>query len=190
MLALLRLPTAINSSHPVVQDLNLIDPEIAAIYSSTDVLHGEEGPAKNEIVAGLLSGEGEFQGVPRKCLWSYFQVTPSPAPDSRLIEITRTYISPPVEVQAEEPPAETEVPADEPELDAGPTATANGGGNILFMQESELDAEGKPVEEQQAAFDPNQVTFISEDITILEGGDTIQETVVVSSHSPFIVSRF
>lgn len=47
------------------------------------------------------------------------------------------------------------------------------------MQESELDAEGKPVEDQTSDLD--QVTFVTEEITVVEGGDVIEETVVVSS---------
>jgi hypothetical protein len=56
----------------VVETLNLTDPEIAAIYSSIDVLHGEEHPAKGEFIAGLLSGEGDFQDVPRMFSTSFF----------------------------------------------------------------------------------------------------------------------
>jgi hypothetical protein len=66
LLTLLRLQSHLASSHPASQHLNLTDLELSAIYTVAQVLLGEENTLKAEVLAGILSAEGELQDVPRE----------------------------------------------------------------------------------------------------------------------------
>src|SRR3954453_7628247 len=52
-----------SDGHPDALALNLDEVEGAAVFSAVDILLGEEGERKEALVAGLLFGQGDFQGV-------------------------------------------------------------------------------------------------------------------------------
>ena len=56
---------SISARHPSVSALGIEDPEIPIILTAAEQLLGEESEVRRELIRGLLSGEGEFQGVSR-----------------------------------------------------------------------------------------------------------------------------
>ena len=90
LLTFVRLPTLINSSHPLTHGAEVTEAESFAILSAVETLTGEESQSKEEIISGLSSGEGELQGVACKEIALPIEaatLTKDVTPDSRLIEI-------------------------------------------------------------------------------------------------------
>lgn len=56
---------SISARHPNVSSLGIEDSEIPIILAAAEQLLGEESEVRQELIRGLLSGEGEFQGVSR-----------------------------------------------------------------------------------------------------------------------------
>ena len=177
------------------QILNLTDAELSAIYSCTETLLGEESQTKHEIVAGILSEKGEYQGILCRLIVLLPTLPRSYSLDSRLLEITHTYLTPPPDAQPEPSTPEDYTPVDEPEASpvvaSAPPVGISSGGGLLFMQESELDPEGKVVEDEhfdQAPLqeseveqepEPEQVTVIAEEEVVIDG-NVVEESIVVS----------
>ncbi|EPQ57440.1 hypothetical protein GLOTRDRAFT_110573 [Gloeophyllum trabeum ATCC 11539] len=192
MLAFLRLPNLLSSGHPSALALNLDDTEGTAVYSATEVLLGEDIDGKHHILNGLYSSEGEFNGVAF----------------SRLLEITRTYLNPPVapstvpdEVDASSvaPVSEVGVNGHVPEPQVGvagvPSFAPTGG--FHFMQDSELESPSFEPEESSWTVVPEPVaetapeTHVEEVVetveTVTGNGDVVVEetvTVAVTTEEP------
>jgi hypothetical protein len=52
-----------------VASLGIEDSEVPIILAAAEQLLGEESEVRRELVRGLLSGEGEFQGMSRGCIF-------------------------------------------------------------------------------------------------------------------------
>jgi len=113
--------------------------ESFAISSAVETLMGEESQSKEDIISGLFSGEGELQGVACKdiTLSDWSSLDQNCHPDSRLIEIAQV-AKHPHQHPSEEVAVEDAV--DEPDAGAGTTPHGHTG-SLLFVQESELEAE-------------------------------------------------
>ncbi|KAG5643447.1 hypothetical protein DXG03_000920 [Asterophora parasitica] len=103
-------------------------PESNAVLIAGDVLLGDDVDSKQGVLSGLLSGEGEFEGV------SY----------SRLLELTRNLLNPraPTPVEEEAPAAAdaADPVAAEPEIPVGGVPAVPTTGGFHFMQASELES--------------------------------------------------
>ncbi|KAG1742917.1 hypothetical protein EDB19DRAFT_1700850 [Suillus lakei] len=134
ILSLIRLHTCLSNRQPLPVVLDFNDAEGEAIFSVCSTLITEESEFKQAMLSGLLSGQGDFNGV------SYV----------RLLDIVQSFLNPPREPTPlpAEPDTATEV-ASEPSSNsraesqpiAGiPTASSlSGTGSFHFMQASELE---------------------------------------------------
>ena len=155
----IRLRSLLFTQDPSTDHLNLLDQEIKAIYAVSDILLGAND-SKQDVLTGLLTGEGELAGVSCKFARAIitrqrfiFKILTSRI-DVRLLEISENHLNPPApaEEPIEEPSQETEVAADEVQespvqegavLGLPPTASAGTLVSALsFMQESELEQDG------------------------------------------------
>ena len=68
----MQIHTALTSGTPAAVALNLLENEAMAIFSAVETLLGVDSESKSAVVKGLLTGEGEWQGVPCE----RFDVTP------------------------------------------------------------------------------------------------------------------
>jgi len=128
--------------------LDFDESEGSAVFTACDALLGEENDTKNTILSGLLSGEGDLNGVPCKSLQLPGYDHSTLAPDTRLWSIVQSFRNPPREptpLPAEPEPVETETeaeaeaePVDEPV--AGVPGSLNVSSSFLFVQASELEA--------------------------------------------------
>lgn len=66
LLHFIRLHLSLSAQHPRVSSLGIDDSEIPIILAAAEQLLGEESEIRQELVRGLLYGEGEFQGVSRE----------------------------------------------------------------------------------------------------------------------------
>jgi len=66
LLHFIRLHSSLSVRHPRVSSLGIEDSEIPIILAAAEQLLGEESEVRQELVRGLLYGEGEFQGVSRE----------------------------------------------------------------------------------------------------------------------------
>ncbi|KAI0041002.1 hypothetical protein FA95DRAFT_1683471 [Auriscalpium vulgare] len=128
LLSLIRLHSLLAAGHPSASSVTGEDH--SAIFDAVQLLLGEENESKLELIRGLLSGEGEFQGIPHSRFADLTEVllNPSEAP---------TFV---VEEGISSVPEASE-PADA--LDASvsgldvPASTSGGG--FHFMQPSDLE---------------------------------------------------
>lgn len=65
LLHFIRMQPSISARHPSISSLGIEDSEIPIILTAAEQLLGEESEVRQELIRGLLSGEGEFQGVSR-----------------------------------------------------------------------------------------------------------------------------
>ncbi|RDB16820.1 hypothetical protein Hypma_002371 [Hypsizygus marmoreus] len=145
-------------------------PESSALFAAVDLLLGRDVDSKQTVLNGLLSGEGELEGV------SY----------SQLIETTRAQLNPPrapTPVEEEEPEA-AEAPApvaSEPDVAITPAPVLPTTGSFHFMQESELEGpsfeDGAEWVERSDAAD-----HIEEPQAVSPALDVEQEPVTTNGH--------
>ncbi|KAG1807659.1 uncharacterized protein BJ212DRAFT_1386334 [Suillus subaureus] len=135
ILSLIRLHTCLSNRQPLPVVLDFDEAEGEAIFSVCSTLITEESELKQAILAGLLSGQGDFNGV------SY----------ARLLDIVQSFLNPPREPTPlpVEPDAATEVasehssnsPTESQPTASFPTASSlSGTGSFHFMQASELES--------------------------------------------------
>ncbi|KAH7927507.1 hypothetical protein BV22DRAFT_1031696 [Leucogyrophana mollusca] len=132
LLTLLRLHALLASGNPLPVVLEFDDAEGSAIFSVADILLGEDGESKQSAISGLLSGQGELNGV------SY----------ARLLDVVQAFLNPPrdptplpaePEVVAESEATE-ETPVQEEDAPvAGIPGTLSVSSSFHFMQASELE---------------------------------------------------
>jgi hypothetical protein len=67
LLHFLRLHSSLSSRHPSVSPLGLDDSEISVVLAAAEQLLGEESEVRQLLIRGILSGEGEFEGISRGC---------------------------------------------------------------------------------------------------------------------------
>jgi len=127
LLHFIRLHSSLSARHPSVSSLGIEDPEIPIILAAAEQLLGEESEIRHELVRGLLSGDGEFQGVSH----------------SRFIHLVQAFANPPTEPSLSPEESGPEVPEpseEEPDVAvAALSGQASTSGGFHFMQESELD---------------------------------------------------
>ena len=122
--------------------LDFDDSEGSAIFTACDALLGEENDTKHTILSGLLSGEGDLNGVSCKLFWVIRSRDYSTlAPVTRLLSIVQSFLNPPREptpLPTESEHVETEAaPVDEPV--SGIPGSLNVSSSFHFMQASELE---------------------------------------------------
>jgi hypothetical protein len=66
LLHFLRLHASLSSRHPSVSPLGLDDSEIEVVLAAAERLLGEESEIRQVLIRGILSGEGEFEGISRE----------------------------------------------------------------------------------------------------------------------------
>ncbi|KAG2150828.1 hypothetical protein DEU56DRAFT_778690 [Suillus clintonianus] len=135
ILSLIRLHTCLSTRQPLPAALDFNDAEGEAIFSLCSTLISEESEFKQVALSGLLSGQGDFNGV------SY----------ARLLDIVQSFLNPPREPTPlpAEPDAATEVasePSSDSHTESQPIAgippvsgSLSGTGSFHFMQASELE---------------------------------------------------
>ncbi|KAH8995606.1 hypothetical protein EDB92DRAFT_1845000 [Lactarius akahatsu] len=178
LLHFLRLHASLSSQRPSVSPLGLDDSEIAVVLAAAERLLGEESEVRRLLIRGLLTGEGEFQGISH----------------SRFLDLAHAFVNPPAEPDSaapEDPELEPEVhePSEEqpdvPVADlGGQTSTAAG---FHFMQESELDSGGLEESQEWVDVTQNQVPEAEITTTTVETtrGDevAVEQTVTVVHQS-------
>ena len=65
LLHFLRLHASLSSRHPSVSPPDLDESEISVVLAAAERLLGEESEIRQVLIRGILSGEGEFQGISR-----------------------------------------------------------------------------------------------------------------------------
>ncbi|KAI0268621.1 hypothetical protein BC834DRAFT_968084 [Gloeopeniophorella convolvens] len=177
LLHFLRLHSSLSARHPSTSSLDLQESEVPVIFAIVEELLGEESEIRQELIRGLLAGEGEFQGVSH----------------SRFLDLAHAFANPPDEPASTEP--EESAPADvEEEASAsvaGLGANASTSGGFRFVQESELD--NPALEDSQEWVDVNQTTEVEVTTTTIEtpGGDEMVEqtiTVIERTEAPLSAS--
>lgn len=128
LLHFIRLHSSLSVRHPRVSSLGIDDSEIPIILAAAEQLLGEESEVRQELVRGILFGEGEFQGISH----------------SRFVELAFAFATPQTEPTVGAPEeSESEVPKPSEEessvAGAGLDGQASTSGGFHFMQESELD---------------------------------------------------
>ncbi|PCH43727.1 hypothetical protein WOLCODRAFT_26153 [Wolfiporia cocos MD-104 SS10] len=176
----IRLRDLLAAGHPATAHLDLNETEHIAIYSVTNALLGEESERKVELIQGFVSEDGEVHGV------SY----------SRLVEITRLFLSPPPPEQPAEEAANEEAEETPVEVTeqievsvAGIPPTLGGTGSFHFMQEDELENAQEPVFEQpqyaaeeQDAEQPAEAEVVETVVnTEINGHAFTQESVTITT---------
>ena len=68
LLHFIRLHSSLSARHPRVSLLGIEESEIPIILAAAEQLLGEESEVRQELVRGILSCEGEFQGISRKLI--------------------------------------------------------------------------------------------------------------------------
>jgi hypothetical protein len=71
LLHFIRLHSSLSVRHPRVSSLGIDDSEIPIILAAAEQLLGEESEVRQELVRGILFGEGEFQGISRELGFSF-----------------------------------------------------------------------------------------------------------------------
>lgn len=188
LLHFLRLHATLSSRHPSGSPFGLDDSEISIVLAAAERLLGEESEARRVLIRGLLSGEGEFQGISH----------------SRLLDLAHAFANPPAEPisatpedpspedpvpSVEQPEAEPSEPSGEqPDVPAtglgGQTSTSAG---FHFMQESELDNPGLEDSQDWVNVPQDQVTEVETTTATVETtqGDevAVEQTVTVVHQS-------
>ncbi|KAI0305520.1 hypothetical protein B0F90DRAFT_1698692 [Multifurca ochricompacta] len=147
LLHFIRLHTSLAARHPSVSSLSLEDSEIPVILAAAEQLLGEESEVRQELIRGLLSGEGEFQGISH----------------SRLVDLAHTFASPRAELSSaaqnlsgpEGPVSSEDQPVVTTEGLGGNPSTSAG---FHFMQKSELDNAGLEDSQEWVDVPQNQAT--------------------------------
>jgi hypothetical protein len=65
MLSFLRMQGALVQRDPAAAALQIDEPTADAIHAASHLLFAEAGEPRQALVGGLMTGEGEFQGVLR-----------------------------------------------------------------------------------------------------------------------------
>lgn len=178
LLSFLRLPTLLSATHPSTSALELDELENGTIFTTAEILLGDETDHRQTVMSGFLTGEGDYQGVPCKLTLSIIlppcTVLNTLFVDTRLHEITRSYLNPPraPTPAAEEAEEEAEEVATEPEA-ATPSAPAPG--SFHFMQESELEG---------GSFEENAEWVEKADGAEPEAPSTTIEELAISASGP------
>lgn len=76
LLHFIRLHSSLSAQHPSLSSLDIEDSEIPIILAAAEQLLGEESEVRQELIRGLLSGEGDFQGVSRGSFPSTREASP------------------------------------------------------------------------------------------------------------------
>ncbi|KAH9057325.1 hypothetical protein EDB87DRAFT_1631967 [Lactarius vividus] len=148
LLHFLRLHASLSARHSSISPLGLGDSEIPIILAAAERLLGEESDVRRLLIRGLLTGEGEFQGVPH----------------SRFLDLAHAFVSPPAEPdsaapEVREPEPEVHEPSEEqpdvPVADLGGQTSTTAG--FHFMQASELDSAGLEESQEWVDVPQNQV---------------------------------
>jgi hypothetical protein len=63
LLSYLRLYPLFTAGHPAALALNLDNLESGAVFSTSEILLGDEKDHKQIVLSGFLSGEGHYDGV-------------------------------------------------------------------------------------------------------------------------------
>ncbi|KZV70669.1 hypothetical protein PENSPDRAFT_651261 [Peniophora sp. CONT] len=117
LFSFLRLHGALAAQDPRLAALELVEAEHNAIFHAGHTLFNDFGDARTELVGGLMSGSGDFHGVPH----------------ARLLDLTTQFIQLPIYAP--------EMPVPEPAVEVAvvdmPEPAPSGG--ISFMTESEID---------------------------------------------------
>lgn len=187
-----------SSRHPGVSPLDLDDSEISVLLAAAERLLGEESEVRQVLIRGILSGEGEFQGISRESSCLELQgpllLMCCLCSDSRFLDLAHAFANPPAEPDSaapEEPsPEALEPPEVQPDVPAaglgGQTSTSAG---FHFMQESELETPGLEDSQDWVDVPQDQVEITSTTVETLQGDEvTIEQTVTVVHQSEVSVT--
>ncbi|KAI6002687.1 hypothetical protein EDD15DRAFT_1411288 [Pisolithus albus] len=151
ILTLLRLRSIISSGEPLPTVPDFDEAEVSAVFKACDTLVGEESDAKQALVSGLLTGQGEINNV------TY----------ARLSDVAQSFLAAPQE--------STALPEPEPEPECEPEVVTTGvpdgpvsgiipgtlsvSGSFSFVQASELEASDANAEwmDKMSTPEPNGV---------------------------------
>jgi len=169
LLHFLRLQDSLSSRHPSVSPLGLEDSEISVVLAAAERLLGEESEVRQLLIRGILSGDGEFQGISH----------------SRFLDLAHAFANPPAEPDSAAPedpsPEAPEVPEEQPDVPAaglgGQSSTSAG---FHFMQESELETPGLEDSQDWVNVPQNQGTEV--EITTATAESTQGDEVAVEQN--------
>ncbi|KDQ57584.1 hypothetical protein JAAARDRAFT_69680 [Jaapia argillacea MUCL 33604] len=169
LLSLIRLQSLFAEGHPSVAALGLIEDENAAIVALSEALLSEERERRHDALTGLLTSEGEFQGVPFSRFLDINHLYQNPAPLSEPEQEEEEPIV--VEVVLEQSAGDEEEGGVPDVSVSGVPPYVSTTGSFHFMQDSELEA--SPLED--ASWEQPDVGQLD------HGGSTeIVETTVTS----------
>jgi len=148
LLHFIRLHSSLSAQHPSLSSLDIEDSEIPIILAATEQLLGEESEARQELIRGLLSGEGDFQGISH----------------SRFVDLAHAFANPPPEPSSVAPeesgPEVPKPPKEEPSVTGGSEGQTSASAGLHFMQESELDSAGLADSQEWVDVPQDQVTEV------------------------------
>ncbi len=194
------------NGNPAAIALNLLESEAVAIVTAAEALIDASIGKKDEVLRGLLSGEGELHNVPCEHLISRdsnIRSLNSPRIDSRFMDITELFLDPPrpaspvdedVDDEEEEETVivdfiSSEVPTEGvpgPAVGGLPPTAGPTNGGFTFVQEDELETtEPEPDQSQWV----DQVEEHSTEVEVLEtvteinvnGHTFVEDSVVVTT---------
>lgn len=150
ILTLLRIRSLLSAGNPLPAALGFDEVEGSVIFTTCEILVGEECDSKQALISGLLTGQGEIDGVACKTVYFHHWSTFKPLPlDTRLFEVVQSFLNPRREPTPLPDPTpdtpEAEVEA-EAAVDSAPDEPVSGipdalnvSNSFRFMQASELD---------------------------------------------------
>ncbi|KAH7913449.1 hypothetical protein BJ138DRAFT_1146015 [Hygrophoropsis aurantiaca] len=179
LLTLLRLHGLLASGNSLPVVLEFDEAEGSAIFSAADVLLGEDGETKQSVISGLLSGQGEFNGV------SY----------ARLLDVVQAFLNPPRDPTplpaepdvVDEPEIVEDLPTEEETPVAGIPGTLSVSSSFHFMQASELetpletDAEWVERADEQS---PNGLPDHAADVEVVEAVADVEAAAPNTGNGP------
>jgi len=176
LLHFIRLHSSLSVPHPRVSSLGIDDSEIPIILAAAEQLLGEESEVRQELVRGILFGEGEFQGISH----------------SRFVELAFAFAAPQTEPDdgaPEESGPEVPKPSEEESsvAGAGLDGQASTSGGFHFMQESELDNPALGDSQEWLEVPQDQVTEAEVTATTVEtshGEGIIADEAVTAVQQP------
>ncbi|THH05020.1 hypothetical protein EW146_g10014 [Bondarzewia mesenterica] len=174
ILNFIRLHSLLVSSHPAVSSLNIDEAEIPTLYAAVEHLLGDENPFKQDLISGLLSGEGEFQGVPY----------------NRFLDLAHSFLNLPEGPSSSEGPLEAELSSEQPDVSAASVEGAPPApGGFHFMQESEIETPAFEDKREWVDMPSGEITSVPAEATatttetfVLDVG-VVEQTVTTTTES-------
>ncbi|KAI0321068.1 hypothetical protein OF83DRAFT_1101401 [Amylostereum chailletii] len=163
LLSFLNFHSALIAGHPSATNILSDESEVSAVQgAAAQLFFSEEEDRRRALINGLLTGLGDFQGVPH----------------SRLLDLTRAFLQPRPEPSFV---AQEQEETPEPEASAVPSeavvieAVVPSTGPLSFMQESELEAPSMETSQEWVQIEDSSSLPVPEPVeTVVEPEPTME----------------